>query len=300
LAATRNETASVAIRVNPGIEAQTHAKIATGKKDSKFGIGLDEAVEAYRLAAELDGIAPVGLALHIGSQLVDLEPFHRAFACVAELVLELRALGLPVDRIDLGGGIGIRYHAEPPFDLDGYARLVRSVVVPLSVSLAFEPGRLLAGPAGLLVARVVYVKEGGQRRFVIVDAAMNDLIRPALYDAWHDVLPLRLPAFDAALAPADLVGPVCESGDTFALDRELPPLTEGDLIAFAAAGAYGAVMSSTYNSRLLAPEVLVSGDRFSVVRPRPDYDALLSLDTIPDWLADVGRTELERAKRGAR
>jgi diaminopimelate decarboxylase len=287
LAAAQNQTAPVAIRVNPDIDAGTHAKIATGKKENKFGIGLDRAVAAYRLAAELPGIAPKGLAVHIGSQLVDLAPFRRAFARIAELVHELRALGFPVERVDLGGGIGIRYRAEPEFDLDRYARLVREVFAPLDVALAFEPGRFLAGPAGLLVARVVYVKAEAQRRFVIVDAAMNDLIRPALYDAWHEVLPVRRPVPGAASALADLVGPVCESGDTFAFDRELPPLAEGDLIAFAAAGAYGAVMSSTYNSRLLVPEVLVAGERFAVIRERPSYESLLSLDSVPDWLGEL-------------
>ncbi|HJU18624.1 MAG TPA: diaminopimelate decarboxylase [Stellaceae bacterium] len=286
LATARNQTVSVAIRVNPDIDAGTHAKIATGKKENKFGIGLDEAVAAYRRAAALPGIAPVGLAVHIGSQLVALEPFRRAFARIAGLVRELRAEGFPVARLDLGGGIGIRYRAEPEFDLDHYARLVRTVFAPLDLALAFEPGRFLVGPAGLLVARVVTVKEAAQRRFVVLDAAMNDLIRPALYDAWHDVLPVRLPARDAAPAPADLVGPVCESGDTFAFDRALPPLGEGDLVALTAAGAYGAVMSSTYNSRLLVPEVLVAGERFAVIRERPSYEALLSLDRIPDWLGE--------------
>jgi len=286
LAAARNRTAPVAIRVNPDIDAGTHAKIATGKKENKFGIALDRAVEVYRLAAALPGIAAKGLAVHIGSQLVELEPFRRAFGRIAELVVELRARGFPVERVDLGGGIGIRYHSEPEFDLDRYARLVRDLFAPLDVALAFEPGRFLAGPAGLLVARIVTVKEEAQRRFVIVDAAMNDLIRPALYDAWHEVLPIRRPAREAAPAPADLVGPVCESGDTFAFDRELPPLSEGDLIAFAAAGAYGAVMSSTYNSRLLVPEILVSGERFAVIRKRPSYESLLSLDSVPDWLGE--------------
>jgi diaminopimelate decarboxylase len=294
VAAARHETARVAIRVNPDIDAGTHAKIATGRKENKFGIGLDQTVEAYRLAAELPAIAPKGLAIHIGSQLVALEPFRRAFARLAELVLELRASGLPVERLDLGGGVGIRYDAEPAFDLDAYARLVRTMLVPLGVSLAFEPGRFLAGPAGLLVARVLYVKEGAQRRFVILDAAMNDLIRPTLYDAWHDVLPVSLPARDAVLAPADLVGPVCESGDTFATGRDLPPLAEGDLVALGTAGAYGAVMSSTYNSRLLVPEVLVAGERFAVIRERPSYEALLSLDRIPGWLGELAEGPGER------
>jgi diaminopimelate decarboxylase len=296
VAAARGITAPVAIRVNPDIDAGTHAKIATGKKENKFGIGLDQAVAAYRRAATLPGIAPKGLAVHIGSQLVALEPFRRAFTRIAELARELRGLGLSVERIDLGGGIGIRYHAEPAINLDRYAHLVRSLFAPLGVALAFEPGRFLAGPAGLLVARILYVKEGAHKRFVILDAAMNDLIRPALYDAWHEVLPVRQPTPGAEPVPADLVGPVCESGDTFAFDRAVPPLAAGDLIAFTAAGAYGAVMSSTYNSRLLVPEILVAGERFAVIRERPSYEALLALDKIPFWLGELAETT---GKRGA-
>ena len=223
--------------------------------------------------------------MHIGSQLTDLEQYRRAFERVAELVLELRALGLSVARMDLGGGIGVRYHAERPLEPLSYANLVGDIFGSLGLTLAFEPGRLLTARAGLLVSQVLYVKEGGTRRFVIVDAAMNDLIRPALYDAWHDIVPVRLPGPGASLAPADVVGPVCETGDTFAIDRALPPFAEGDLLAFTAAGAYGAVMSTTYNSRLLVPEVMVSDERFAIIRARPSYDALLSLDTIPQWLS---------------
>lgn len=285
VASVCGRTARIGIRVNPDVDARTHAKIATGRRENKFGIELDEAAAAYRLADELPGIEPLGLAVHIGSQLTELEPYRHAFERVAELVLELRALGLAVERIDLGGGIGVRYHAERPLDLAGYAKLVRDIFGSLELALAFEPGRVLAAPAGLLVASVVYVKDSSAKRFVIVDAAMNDLIRPALYDAWHDIVPVHLPGPGASLAPADVVGPVCETGDTFAIDRELPPFAEGDLVAFTAAGAYGAVMSTTYNSRLLVPEVLASGDRFAVIRARPSYDALLSLDTIPQWLS---------------
>ena len=280
----------IGIRVNPDVDAQTHVKIATGRKENKFGIELDEAAAAYRLAADLAGIEPVGLAVHIGSQLTDLEPYRNAFERVAALVLELRAIGLTVSRIDLGGGIGVCYHAERPLELAGYAKLVRDIFGPLELTLTFEPGRVLAAPAGLLVSSVIYIKDGSAKRFVIVDAAMNDLIRPALYDAWHDIVPVRLPAPSAVLALADVVGPVCETGDTFAIDRELPPFAEGDLLAFTAAGAYGAVMSMTYNSRLLVPEVLVSDDRFAVIRARPSYDALLSLDTMPQWLS-VGQSD---------
>jgi diaminopimelate decarboxylase len=297
IASAQGLVARVGIRVNPDVDAHTHVKISTGRKENKFGIELDEAAAAYRLAGELPGIEPVGLAVHIGSQLVDLEPYRRAFERAAELVLELRASGLAVTRMDLGGGIGIRYHAERPLEPISYARLVREIFGSLGLALAFEPGRALSASAGLLVSQVVYVKESSAKRFVIVDAAMNDLIRPALYDAWHDIVPVRLPGPGASLNPADVVGPVCETGDTFAVDRDLPPLAEGDLVAFTAAGAYGAVMSTTYNSRLLVPEVLVSGDRFAVIRARPSYDALLSLDTIPDWLSDV--SEEPARKRGA-
>jgi diaminopimelate decarboxylase len=297
IASAEGRIAPVGIRVNPDIDAQTHAKISTGRRENKFGIELDAAVDAYSLAAELTGVEPVGLAVHIGSQLTEIEPYRRAFERIAGLVIELRGLGLDVSRVDLGGGIGIRYHAERTLEFGSYANLVREIFGPLDVALAFEPGRVLAGSAGLLVSRVIYIKEGSTRRFIVLDAAMNDLIRPALYDAWHDIVPVRLPERGAALQPADVVGPVCETGDTFAVDRDLPPLAEGDLVAFTAAGAYGAVMSTTYNSRPLVPEVLVSGERFAVIRARPSYDALLSLDTIPSWLSDV--PEEPARKRGA-
>jgi diaminopimelate decarboxylase len=297
VAGARGRVAAVAVRVNPDVDARTHAKISTGMKENKFGIDVGETVAAYRLARELPGIEPVGLAVHLGSQLVELEPYRRAFVRVAGLVRELRAKGLAVNRIDLGGGLGIRYRAECPPELNSYARLVREIFGSAGLALTFEPGRLLAGPAGLLVTRVIYVKQGAAKRFVIVDSAMNDLIRPALYEAWHDILPVHRPAVDASLAPADVVGPVCETGDTFAVDRDLPPIAEGDLVAFTAAGAYGAVMSSTYNSRPLVPEVLVDGTRFDVVRARPSYDDMLSLDTMPDWLSEVG--PVSAGKRGA-
>jgi diaminopimelate decarboxylase len=301
VASAQDRIAPIAIRVNPDVDAHTHAKISTGRKENKFGIEIDEAAAAFELAGELPGIEPVGLAVHIGSQLTDLEPYRRAFERVAELVLELRALGFSLARLDLGGGIGVRYHAERPLELLSYANLVRDIFGSLGLALAFEPGRVLTASAGLLVSQVLYVKEGSTRRFVIVDAAMNDLIRPALYDAWHDIVPVRFPKADASLTPADVVGPVCETGDTFAADRELPPFAEGDLLAFTAAGAYGAVMSTTYNSRRLVPEVLVSNERFDIIRARPSYDALLSLDTIPQWLSDrlPDRTEEPVRKRGA-
>ncbi|MGH7114978.1 MAG: diaminopimelate decarboxylase [Stellaceae bacterium] len=290
-------TAPVALRVNPDVDALTHAKIATGKKENKFGIDIGEAAAAYRLAASLPGIAPLGLAVHIGSQLLDLAPYRRAFARLAQLACELRASGLAVSRVDLGGGVGIRYRDESPPAVADYAKLVGEIFAPLDLAVTLEPGRALAGPAGLLVAKVLYVKKGADKRFVILDAAMNDLIRPALYDAWHDLVTVRLPPPAAPLSPADVVGPVCETADTFAIDRQLPPLEAGELVAFTAAGAYGAVMSSTYNSRLLVPEVMVAGHRFAVIRARPSYDAMLSLDTIPDWL-DAVAPDLA-GKRGA-
>ena len=286
VAVARRQTARVALRVNPDIDALTHAKIATGKKENKFGIDIEDAGEAYQLAAELPGIEPIGLAMHIGSQLVEIGPFRRAFDRLAELVLELRAAGLTVTRLDLGGGLGIRYHVERPPDPAAYAALVRQVFGPLEV--------VLCGPAGLVVARVIYVKDGASKRFVILDAAMNDLIRPALYEAWHDIVPVRLPAAGAASGPADVVGPVCETGDTFATERDLPPFAEGDLVTLTDAGAYGAVMSSTYNSRLLVPEVMVSEGRFAVIRARPSYEAMLALDAVPDWLADPAEAPRRR------
>ena len=297
LANTRGRVVPVAIRVNPDVDARTHAKLSTGMKENKFGIDVGEAIDAYRLGAELPGIEPVGLAVHIGSQLVDLEPYRRAFARVAGLVPELRSAGLPVSRIDLGGGLGIRYRDEHPPDPESYARLVGEVFGAAGLTMSFEPGRVLAGPAGLLLVRVIYVKQGAAKRFLIVDGAMNDLIRPALYDAWHEIMLVRRPAAGVSLSPADVVGPVCEPGDAFAVDRELPPIADGDLLALTAAGAYGAVMSSTYNSRPLVPEVLVAGSRFDVIRARPSYDDMLSLDTIPPWLSEVGAAPAR--KRGA-
>jgi diaminopimelate decarboxylase len=286
IAAARGAKCPVAIRVNPDVDALTHDKIATGRKADKFGIAAGETIAAYRLAAELPGLAPVGLAVHIGSQLTDLDPYRRAFRRLARLVVELRAAGFAVGRLDLGGGIGVGYRGERAPAVADYAQLVRQFFGRLDLALSFEPGRVLTAEAGLLVTGVVYVKKGSGKTFVVIDAAMNDLLRPALYGAWHDILPVRRPPPGAAFGPVDVVGPVCEAGDSFAVDRDLPPLAEGDLLAVAAAGAYGAVMGSTYNSRLLAPEILVSGSQFSVIRPRPSYDALLALDTIPDWLPD--------------
>ncbi len=286
-------TAAIALRVNPDVDARTHAKISTGKKENKFGIELGRIQAVAQRAAALPGIALRGLAVHIGSQLTDLAPFRLAFSRLAELVGELRAAGLTIDQLDLGGGLGVAYHGETPPALGDYAAVVKGTVGNLGVALAFEPGRLLVADAGALVTTVLYVKDGSTRRFLILDAAMNDLIRPALYEAWHDIVPLRQPRIGAPTAPVDIVGPVCETGDTFATQRALPPVTAGELVAILSAGAYGAAMSSSYNSRLLIPEVLVGGGEFAIVRARLSYEELLSQDTIPGWLAQddsSGRT----------
>lgn len=280
-------TADVALRVNPDVDAKTHAKISTGKKENKFGIDWDHAVETYRRAASLPGIRPVSVAVHIGSQLTDLEPFRAAYDKVTELVRTLRAEGINIERLDLGGGLGIRYKDETPPPKADYARMVQAVTGNLGCAVTLEPGRSLVAEAGVLVARVVYVKQGLHRRFLILDAAMNDLIRPALYEAYHPILPLKEPAAHAKQATFDVVGPVCESGDTFALHRKLPAdLAAGDLVAFGCAGAYGAVMSSTYNSRPLVPEVLVNGARWAVTRRRPTIEEMIRAETLPDWLED--------------
>ena len=275
----------IAIRVNPDVDARTHAKITTGRKENKFGIDLAHVADAYRNAAKLPGIAPVGIAVHIGSQLTTLRPFEQAFRRVAELYRALRAEGFALERLDLGGGLGIRYRDETPASIEAYAAMVKRVTGNLGAQLSFEPGRYLVGNAGVLVARVIYVKQGVAHRFVILDAAMNDLMRPALYDAWHEILPLRGPARRRGMKDTDVVGPICETGDTFAVKRKLPPLAAGDLVALMSAGAYGASMSSGYNSRLLVPEVLVSGKQFAVIRPRLSYDAVLKQDQMPPWLA---------------
>ncbi len=284
VASRLGRTAPVALRVNPDVDARTHAKISTGKKENKFGIDMDHAADAYRKAAKLPGLRTTGLAVHIGSQLTELAPFEAAFRRVIELAQALRREELALERLDLGGGLGIRYRAEAPPAIEEYAELVHRLTGNLGLALAFEPGRAIVGNAGVMVARVLYVKAGVTRRFVIQDAAMNDLMRPPLYDAWHEIVPVREPDSRSARAPMDIVGPVCETGDTFALGRPLPPVAPGDLLAILSAGAYGAVMSSSYNTRLLAPEVLVKGEEFAVVRPRPSYDELLGQDRIPPWL----------------
>ncbi len=282
--ATRlGKTAHIAVRVNPDVDAKTHAKITTGKKENKFGIDYDVAPAVYAEAAKLSGIKALGIAVHIGSQLLDLAPFRDAFVLIADLATRLRAAGHDIRRLDLGGGLGIPYRDETPPPPAAYAAVVKEAVGHLGCELTFEPGRLLVGNAGVLVSRVLYVKDGSDRRFVIVDAAMNDLMRPALYEAWHDIRPLKEPAKGASLAPVDVVGPVCETTDIFAKDRVLPPLAADDLVAFGSAGAYGAVMASDYNSRPLVPEVLVKGGDYAVIRPRQSYEDMLGRDYLAPW-----------------
>ena len=278
--------APIAVRVNPDVDAKTHAKIATGKSENKFGIPISRAAEVYAMAAAMPGLEVRGIDVHIGSQLTELEPYRMAFTKVRDLTESLRAAGHRIDRLDLGGGLGIPYQQNneaPPLPLD-YANMIKEILGNTGCEIEIEPGRLVVGNAGVLVSSVIYVKSGEGRDFLILDAAMNDLIRPAMYDAHHDIVPVIQPAPGAERHPYDVVGPICESGDTFARGRALTDLAEGDLVAFRSAGAYGAVMSSEYNSRPLVPEVLVHGDQFAVIRPRPSFDDMIKRDTIPQWL----------------
>ena len=278
--------APITIRVNPDVDAKTHAKIATGKSENKFGIPISRAHEVYAMAGAMKGLDVIGIDVHIGSQLADLAPFEVAYNKVAELTEELRAQGHNIKRLDLGGGLGIPYERSneaPPLPSD-YGALVKRTLGHLGCEIEIEPGRLIAGNAGLMVSEVIYVKEGEDREFLIIDGAMNDLIRPAMYDAHHDIVPVVEPAAGIEMAKYDVVGPVCESGDTFAKHREMAPMKSGDLVAFRSAGAYGAVMASEYNSRPLIPEVLVNGDQFAVIRARPTFDEMINRDTIPEWL----------------
>ncbi|MGB7318267.1 MAG: diaminopimelate decarboxylase [Planktotalea sp.] len=278
--------APITIRVNPDVDAKTHAKIATGKSENKFGIPISRAREVYALAASLPGLKVIGIDVHIGSQLTDLAPFEAAYNKVADLTEQLRADGHEITRLDLGGGLGIPYartNEAPPLPTD-YGALIKKCVGHLGCEIEIEPGRLIAGNAGLMVSEVIYVKSGEDREFLIINAAMNDLIRPAMYDAYHDIIPVIEPEAGTLPRPYDVVGPVCESGDTFAKGREISPLNAGDLVAFRSAGAYGAVMSSEYNTRPMIPEVLVKGDQFAVIRPRPTFDEMINRDTIPEWL----------------
>ena len=278
--------APITIRVNPDVDAKTHAKIATGKSENKFGIPISRAHEVYAMAGALKGLDVIGIDVHIGSQLTDLAPFEAAYNKVAELTEELRAQGHNIKRLDLGGGLGIPYERSneaPPLPSD-YGALVKRTLGHLGCEIEIEPGRLIAGNAGLMVSEVIYVKEGEDREFLIIDGAMNDLIRPAMYDAHHDIVPVVEAAAGIEMAKYDIVGPVCESGDTFAKHREMAPMKSGDLVAFRSAGAYGAVMASEYNSRPLVPEVLVNRDQFAVIRARPTFDEMINRDTIPQWL----------------
>ena len=286
VATAKGKTARISLRINPDVDARTHAKISTGKAENKFGIPWQRARAVYGRAAALPGIEVTGIDMHIGSQITELEPFDAAFARLGELIATLRADGHTIEHVDLGGGLGIPYRGnnEPPPLPDAYATVVRKHVEELDCRIIFEPGRLIAGNAGILVSEVIYVKQGADKTFVIVDAAMNDLVRPTLYEAWHEIGPVAEPAPDAPRMVADIVGPVCETGDYLGHGRDLPALKSGDLIAVYSAGAYGAVQAGTYNSRRLVPEVLVNGSEFAVVRPRPSYDDLIGLDRLPDWL----------------
>ncbi|WIV50539.1 diaminopimelate decarboxylase [Marivivens sp. LCG002] len=286
VALSLGKIAPIAIRVNPDVDAKTHAKIATGKKENKFGIPISRAKEVYAHAATLKGLDVVGIDVHIGSQLTDLEPFRLAYRKVAELCETLRAEGHNIRRLDLGGGLGIPYtrsNEVPPLPSD-LGQVIREEVGHLGCEVEIEPGRLIAGNAGLMVTEVIYVKSGEDRDFMIVDAAMNDLVRPSMYDAHHDIELVKEPQAGAEKQPYDIVGPICETGDTFAKAREMNKVAAGDLVAFRSAGAYGAVMASEYNSRPLIPEVLVNGDQFAVIRKRPTYEEMIARDIIPEWL----------------
>ncbi len=286
LAASRGQRARISIRINPDIDAGTHKKISTGTYDNKFGIPIDDASRVYARAASLPGIQVTGVDMHIGSQITDLGPFDRATARLADLARTLIAQGHRLEHIDVGGGLGVIYKNDnsPPPSPKAYADTILRHTRDLGLKLVFEHGRLLAANSGILVTQVIYVKKGAHKTFVIVDAAMNDLIRPTLYDAYHAITPVVTPSPDAALTKVDIVGPVCESGDFLAQDRDLPPVKAGDLLAVHSAGAYGAVQSGTYNTRLLIPEVLVDGEKWGIIRPRPSYEEQIGLDMIPDWV----------------
>jgi diaminopimelate decarboxylase len=286
IAVAKARTADISIRVNPDVDPKTHAKIATGKAENKFGIPISRAREVYARAAKLKGVRAVGLDMHIGSQIIDLQPFRDAFALLAEFVGVLRADGHAISHIDVGGGLGVPYREDnvPPPDPDAYAAIVKGATQNLGCRLILEPGRLIVGNAGILLTRVLYVKHGDAKTFVVVDAGMNDLIRPTLYDAHHDIRPVREPTPGRRRIVADVVGPVCESGDYFALDRDLAAPEAGDYLALMTAGAYGATQSGTYNSRPLVPEVLVRKDEWAIVRPRQGVDELIGLDRLPPWL----------------
>ena len=289
VAASKSRTVHVAVRVNPDVDPKTHRKIATGKAENKFGIPISRARDVYARAAKLPGIKVAGVDMHIGSQITDLDPFSDAFSLLADFVRTLRADGHTISHVDLGGGLGIPYRddSEPPPNPEAYANVVKRATKGLGCTLIFEPGRLIAGNAGILVTRVILLKTGEAKNFVVVDAAMNDLIRPTLYEAHHEIWPVQQPGQQSVAGKrisADVVGPVCESGDFLALDRDLPQVEPGALLAVMSAGAYGAVQAGTYNTRALVPEVLVKGGEWAVVRPRLDPDELIALDRMAPWL----------------
>ena len=286
VASSMNKMAPIAIRINPDVDAQTHEKIATGKAENKFGIPISKAREIYARASQMPGIRIIGIDLHIGSQLSDLEPFEKAYQKVADLTQVLRSDGHTIKRLDLGGGLGIPYEKDksaPPLP-EEYGKMVKNVLGHLDCEIEIEPGRLIVGNAGILVSSVLCVKNGDNRNFLILDAAMNDLIRPAMYDAYHDIIPVKKQGLNLAETTYDVVGPVCETGDTFAKKRKMCELIENDLVAFRSAGAYGAVMASEYNTRPLIPEVMVNKDEFAIIRNRPSYEEIIDRDIIPNWL----------------
>ncbi len=283
--------APITIRLNPDVDARTHAKITTGTAETKFGVPWSRAREVYARAGALSGIEVVGIDVHIGSQITELQPFEAAFRLTAEMITTLRAEGHAIARADLGGGLGVPYRLDnqPPPEPDAYGALIAKITKGLGVQLIFEPGRLIAANAGILVTKVIYVKPGAAKTFLVMDAGMNDLIRQAMYDAHHDILPVKQALPEAKIQRYDVVGPVCETADFFARDRDLPQFGPDDLLVIMTAGAYGAVLSSSYNARALVPEVLVHGGRWSVVRPRVTQEALMALDRVPDWLEDGNR-----------
>ncbi|MGV3549126.1 diaminopimelate decarboxylase [Rhizobium sp.] len=285
-AIAKGKRAPVSFRINPDVDAGTHAKISTGKKENKFGISYDRAREVYARAATLPGIDATGIDMHIGSQITDLKPFADAFKLLRELVENLRADGHSIDHVDIGGGLGIPYKIDndPPPNPEAYSKVVKNQLRSLDCKIVTEPGRLIVGNAGILVTEVIYVKDVEDKSFVIVDAAMNDLIRPTLYEAWHEIQPVVASTGNEPRIKADVVGPVCETGDYLALDRDMARPAPGDLLAVSSAGAYGAVQAGTYNSRLLVPEVLVKDDQFHVIRKRTSYEDLIGLDSVPAWL----------------
>ena len=286
VATEMGKVAPVSLRINPDVDAETHAKISTGKAGDKFGIPREDAIQVYALAASLPGLKVSGIDMHIGSQIEKLEPFDKAFARLKELITELRAEGHEIDHVDVGGGLGIPYKNDnsPPPEPEAYAQIVKKHVKELDCEVAFEPGRMIAGNAGILVGEVIYIKPSGEKTFIIADTAMNDLIRPTLYDAWHEIRPVEEKILSQQPIKGDLVGPVCETGDFMAKDRNLPALKAGDLFAIGSAGAYGAVQAGTYNTRALVPEVIVNDNEFHVIRPRQSIDDLIAMDSLPNWL----------------